>query len=134
MKTPIMQQHKVARALRTHGKKYDFYRDKRDSRNEPVLDEHFQRIPELVHSIIGIYHEQADYFVSMMQEDTAVRTETNPMILTMRHEDLKKLIPVSDYVMISDTRYDYVAVRNVNNFDLFCNISLELVDNGLGSV
>ena len=134
MKTPKMQEHKLIRAIKRYGVMYNFVRDKRDSRNEPELDAEGKRIPVLVCSIKGIFHEQGDFYVSMIQEDTAVRTEPLPMIMCMKEKVLEDLIQVSDYVVIDNCRYDFVALRNVNHFNLFVNISLELVDNGRNSL
>lgn len=125
MKAPNFERAKLKRLLGTHGVKYDFVRQPKNKFGEP--DPKAQAEP--VATIVGVYHESASYVSTTSDNSTTHRTKKQPMILCAMDKKVSQLA-VGDTVTIGNNVYKLSKVRDVENWGIYADISLEVVDNG----
>lgn len=121
MKAPLFEQAKLKRFLATHGVEYTFSRNEKDKFKE-------QNGAALVAKFVGVYHETTSTVMITGTEAAQIRSKPTPMILT-DWENAKVLLP-GDYVELNGKKYNVISVSNYQNWDIFGDISMEVVDGG----
>ena len=129
MRSARMSQHKLKRLINEAGSEYQFQRSKKDTRGEPVRDSDGNIVYEPVTPINGFYHETGTFFTAMGTDDSITRSKPQPMILTFLDEACS-LLQKDDAVFIDSKRYDVIIVRDVENFGIYADISMELFEDG----
>lgn len=121
--------YKLKRELKRSGNQYEIKRYKRNVFNEPEGD------AEIIGKLIGLYHEQSFYIQATtgntQNNTTRVRSKKMPMILCL-YEDVASLnLKIDDEIKINTKIFKVVAVNNIQEWNIICDISLEVVDNGI---
>lgn len=116
--------YKLKRELKRSGIKLSFYRYGTNKFGEKNLE------PEKIGELKCLYHEQNNNIQITGTDATRIRTEKIPMLLCL-HDDLKLLnLEVDDFVFINNKRMKMTGIVDVQEWNIICDISLELVDNG----
>lgn len=113
-----LEKYKMTRFIQRSGQNYTFSSFKKNKFNEP------EAVDSTV-AIRGVYHENHEYLVQTASDSGGVTTKLNPQIMCLT-ESTKELKP-GMVVEILGKRYELVAIRDVNNFGLVCDISLEMM-------
>lgn len=124
MKSPKFEQAKLKRAIATNGVEYEFKRPKKNSFGEVASPIEY----ETALTVVGLYHESTSYVSTTTSEATSYRSKKQPMILTFF--DSAKLLKKRDVVVIKNVKYVFNDLRDVENWGIFGDISLEVVDDG----
>ena len=117
--------YKVQRELKRSGIKYEFKRNEKNDFGEPVGE------PKMIGTIQGLYHEQNGSIQIATGDTTQVRTKKIPMILCL-YEDIASLaLQVGDVVKINAKTFKVTGVINIQEWNIICDVSLEVIDNGV---
>lgn len=114
------QVSKLKRILRTQKIKYTFNRLPLNSFGEPDKDKQPIKI-----EIQGLFHMSSSHQTRTNADSTTIATNPQPMILALY--EVAKTIKYGDCVVINNQKYKVVEVMNVNELNLFAEISLEVV-------
>lgn len=115
---------KLKRLLSTYGIEYHFERLEKNEFGEPIATGD----PVKTIDIIGVYHEQSQAVQISTSNGVRYRTEKQPFILA-EYGDASQLL-ADDGLVYNGVRYKVTGVHNVNNLDVYGDISLEVVDVG----
>ena len=117
--------YKIKRELKRSGIKYEFMRSKENDFGEPSLD------VISIGVLNGLYHEQNGSIQITTGDTTQVRSKKIPMILCL-YEDVASLnLRVGDFVKINSRTFKLTGIVNVQEWNIICDVSLEVVDNGI---
>lgn len=113
---------KIKREIETHGNCYDIYRN--------VLDEYGEATGKSVKitTIQGLFHISGSYVSRETKEGTETRTKRSPMLLCL-WEDTEE-VQNKDIVVINNQKFIIINKRNINEYNIVCDMSLEEVLNG----
>lgn len=113
--------YKIKRELLRSGKDYLFKRygvNEFGEQNETVV---YQK------TVRGLYHEQNSSIAVKTSDATQIRNKKIPMILCLYDNDNLK---INDFVIINNKTFKVTGVTNIQEWNIICDISLEVVDNG----
>lgn len=137
MKVPVMQEHKVRRAIAAAGTKYPVFRKVVDERGQPVRGADNKLQYEQVAVLKGIYHESGTFFTLLFSDAAEVKTKKQSQIVCMWKDLIVHMegkddtsVQVGDRVFVKGKAYDIDAVRDVQDWHIFADLSLELFDDG----
>lgn len=116
--------YKLKRELLRAGKTFEFKRNGLNEFGENLLD------VVNVGGLLGLYHEQNSYISTTDSEATRTRTEKTPMILCL-YEDVNKLnLKVDDFIILNNKKLVLKGIVDIQEWNIICDISLEVVDDG----
>lgn len=112
---------KMEREIKTNGFVYLVCQDKLDEYNQPTGE------AEIIKVIKALYHTSNAYKKRSTADSTTTYSEKQPMLLTT-YEEIKDLLDKQNlFIVVSKTRYNFVAFENVQEYDIIYDISLEVV-------
>lgn len=114
--------HKVVREIKTHGRTYIFNRNVLDEYNEPTGQE------QEITTVRGLFHITKGYVSQKIAEGSKTHSKGQPMLM-LTYEDSTE-IKVSDFVNINENKYIVIEKNNLQELNIVCDISLELVLDG----
>lgn len=117
--------YKLRRELKRSGIDYKFLRAVLNKFGEPS-DEY-----EEVGVIRGLYHEQNGHIQVTTGDTTQVRTKKIPTILCLYDDTTPLKLQTGDVAMINGKTYSVTGIIDVQNWNVFADISLEVFDNGI---
>lgn len=116
---------KLKREIQTHGTSFTVYKDVLDEYGQPT-EEH-----ENVCDVKGLYYTTNVYQSRSSNYGTTTRARLQPMILAM-YNDCKDIAP-GMFVFFNNKRFDIVSVNDVSQYNVVCDITLEVVDDGISN-
>ena len=114
--------YKIKREIDIHGKMHTFYRDVLNDDGEPTGE-----IKQIV-CTCGLLHVSGGYVARETSAGTETRTKREPMLL-LRWEEVEE-VQNRDFVILNNYRYNVINKRNVNEYNIVADLSLEVVLNG----
>lgn len=119
--------YKIAREIKKNGVQNVFYRNSVNEFGEPVENAETRLT---VGTLKSLYHEQSGYVQVAVADGVQYRTKKLPMLMSL-YEDIKYLnLKVGDYCVINGRKYTIINILNLYNWDILCDLSLEVFDNG----
>lgn len=118
----LREAQKIKREIEVHGKSYTFYREVLDEDGEPT------GAVEQTAVLCGLFHVSGGYVSRETYTGTEIRTKRSPMLLCLWDET--KEIRNEDFVIINGQTYKVVNKRNINEYSIVCDMSLEVVLDG----
>lgn len=118
----LREMQKIKREIETHGKLYEFFRETYDIDGEPTGE------VEQKSQACGLFHVSGGFVSRETYTGTEIRTKRSPMMLLLWEE--AKEIQNKDFVIVNGQRFNVVNKRNVNEYNIVCDLSLEVVLNG----
>lgn len=118
----LREMQKIKREIETHGKPYTVYRNILNEDGEPTGD------VEQITILCGLFHITGGYVSRETYTGTETRTSRSPMLLCLW--DDSETVKNKDFVIINDQRFNIINKRNVNEYKIVCDMSLEVVKNG----
>lgn len=118
MQVGLFLENKLRRQLAMNGRKFDF---------QQIGEDQYHQKNQIVrqYTIDGIFHESTSYIKSADKEGSRLTSKPQPMILTLKSEADK--VSKDDILLLNDVKYIVVAKHDVNNLNIACDISLEVV-------
>lgn len=121
--------YKIAREIKKSGVQNVFYRDGKNEFGEPDAN---TRVT--IGTLKSLYHEQNGYVQMSVADEVQYRTKKMPMLMAL-YEDVKVLdLQAGDYTIINSRKYKVTNVLNLYNWNILCDLSLEVLDDGNSSV
>ena len=118
---------KLRRFIARWGKPYKIQRHDLNDYGEPTIGF------SVVASIKGVYHEARHSYMEENAIDSGLHTqEIESLLLCMIDEDSNRIVS-GDYLFIGEKRYVVTKKKDVNNFGLGYDISLEYKDDATGN-
>lgn len=117
--------YKLRRELKRSGIDYKFLRAVPNKFGEPS-DEY-----EEVGVIRGLYHEQNGHIQVTTGDTTQVRTKKIPTILCLYDDTTPLKLQTGDVAVINGKTYSVTGIVDVQNWNVFADVSLEVFDNGI---
>lgn len=112
---------KTEREIKTNGFVYQICQDKVDEYNQPTGE------AETIKMIQALYHTSNAYKKRSTADSTTTYSEKQPMLLTT-YEEVKDLLDKQNlFIVVNNTRYNFVAFENVQDYNIIYDISLEVV-------
>lgn len=119
--------YKIAREIKKSGVHNVFYREQKNEFGEPAEDTETRLT---IGALNSLYHEQSGYVQVSVADGVQYRTKKLPMLMSL-YEDVKYLgLQVGDYCIIDNRKYTITNVLNLYNWNILCDLSLEVFDNG----
>lgn len=118
MKAPTFELNKIRRLIRVAGLPYTFQRDVINEFKEPTGETTSIEVK-------GIFHEITQHIAIVAEDSASVRDKNTSYILAL-YSDAKD-IQQRDFVVISGRKYYVNGVRDINNWHIAVDISLEEV-------
>lgn len=112
-----VEKHKIKREIQLHGDTYTFVRETKDDYGEPTGE------TTEVATICGLFHMSKGYVTRNISDGTKTHGTGQPMILLLWEDAIN--IQSGDAVEINGIRHRVVAKNNVQEYNLFCDISLD---------
>lgn len=112
----------VTRAIKTHGKEFEFKHYGKNDFGEPN-DEY-----TLV-TIQGLFHQTRGYITKQLSDGTIARSKPQPQILALVDDTVRTLVN-GDEVEYNNQLYKVTGVNDINNLGVAVDISLEMFDDG----
>ena len=117
--------YKVKRELKKSGVEFEFIRQGKNEFNE------FTDEKKSVGKLMGLYHEQNGHISITLGDTTQTRTKKTPMILCL-YDDVSLLnLQVGDAVILNGKTFKLTGIVNIQEWNIICDISLEVVDSGI---
>lgn len=114
--------HKVVREIATHGSEYAFNRETKDDYGEVTGEE------TEVKNITGIFHSTNTFITKNVTDGSVTIKKEQPMILTTFEDGAE--LQVDDVTIINGSRFKVTGKNNVQEKNILCDISLEVVLDG----
>lgn len=118
----INELHKVEREIRIHGKIYVFNRNVLDEYKEPTGQE------QKIATACGLFHISKQYSSKTTTEGSSVHSKGQPKLM-LKYCDCVN-VQNGDFVVINSNKYIVVEKNNLQEMNIVCDISLELVLDG----
>lgn len=118
MLNSLYLKNKVQRQINMNGQEFEFNRYEEDEYHQ-ISD-----VPTTTIKVTGIYHTSNSFVTNNASDAAVVRTKQQPMILLL-FDDANKL-KQNDKVTINNENFKVVDINNVNEFNVACEISLEI--------
>lgn len=117
------EKSKLQNQLKRSGVTYEIKRKAVNSFGEP------SDVNQVITTLKGLYHETNSYITVNIGEGSQTRKKKQPMILCLFADTA--LIRKGDYITIGGKEYKVSGVTNVQNWDIFGDVSLEVIDDGI---
>ena len=114
--------HKVVREIATHGSEYVFNRETKDDYGEATGEE------TEIKNITGIFHSTNTFITKNVTDGSVTIKKEQPMILTTFEDGAE--LQVDDVTVINGSRFKITGKNNVQEKNILCDISLEVVLDG----
>ena len=114
--------HKVVREIAAHGSKYTFNRETKDDYGESTGEE------TEVKTITGIFHSTNSFITKNITDGSVTIKKEQPMILTTFEDGAE--LQVDDVIVVNGSRFKITGKNNVQEKNILCDISLEVVLDG----
>lgn len=119
--------YKIAREIKKSGVHNVFYREQKNEFGEPAEGVETRLT---IGALNSLYHEQSGYVQIAVADGVQYRTKKLPMLMSL-YEDVKYLgLQVGDYCVIDNRKYKITNILNLYNWDILCDLSLEVFDDG----
>lgn len=123
--------YKVKREIKRSGSEFEFFRRQKNEFNEPVKDS-----GQSLGKIKCLYHEISNHVILTTKEAAQVRlNETNrgkqPALLCLYDDANSLSLLVDDYVTINEKTFIVTGIRNIQEWNIIADISLQGVDDGI---
>lgn len=115
---PNFERHKLTRFIQTHGQAYTFTGCEKNEFGEPG-----EGMAPL--EVKGVFHESHEYISQSSADASTVVSKLSSWIMCLM-EDTKKL-QKGMVVTLGGKDYQLVGFRDVQNFGVVCDLSLELI-------
>lgn len=112
------EKHKLLRFIKSQGRSYTFIGLGKNQFGEPTGKNKTVEID-------GVYHESQGYVTSTTTDGSNIKSKPSSLIMCLKEDSLSLERDMS--TTIQDKEYKIVDLRDVNNFGVACDISLELV-------
>lgn len=113
---------RIAREIQRYGKTYTVKREVLDDYKEPTGD------IEEVTIVGGLFHTEKGYQTRSVSDGTVTHSKGSPMLLCEYESTLD--IKQGDFIEINGNKYKVIAKNNIQEYNIICDISMELVLNG----
>lgn len=117
------ESYKIKRELKRSGVKYTFSRfteNKFGERSDTPIE---------VGTFIGLWHEENSYIEIYGTEGNRTRNDKLPKILCL-WDEVSGNLQVDDFIIVNGKTFKVTGITNVQEWNIVCDISLEMVDNG----
>lgn len=111
--------YRIKREIDVNGGRYNVFNVLKDKRGEYTGDTEFKS------AVSGIFHVSKGYVNTKVGESTKTVTKGQPKLLVM-FEDAKR-IGVGDLVEVNKSRYVVSDINNIQEYNVVCDLSLEVV-------
>lgn len=118
------QKQKLIREIRTNGTQVIFKRPVRNEFGEQTKERY------AIGNVKALYHEQNSNVQVITGETTQTRTKKIPMLLFPYDEFEKLKLETGDIAYFNNKRFLVTGVVNVQEFNIFADVSLEVMDYG----
>lgn len=118
----MFEQHKIKREIVTNGDSYIVYRD--------IVDKYGEATGEkvVVTMISGLFHVSKGYVTDMIDDGTHTHGKEQPMLMILFMDS--ELIRSGDMILINGRQYKIVDINNIQECNVVCDLSLEVVLGG----
>ena len=99
-----------------------------DSRNEATGE--YQELGK----IKGIFHQTQIRQSKTVKNIITHKTKQQPMLLCLYDDCVNIKIKSKDVLTINQKKYKIIGISNVNEIDVACEVTLELIDDGTSRV
>lgn len=120
------EMYKLKRLLKRNGNEYEIIRAGTNPFGEP--DTSYQ---ETIGVINGLYHEESVDIQVVTGDTTQVRTKKSPMILCTYEDAAYVDLKINDLIVINEKTFKIVGFKNIQEWNLLADISLEVLDDGV---
>ena len=114
--------YKVQREIKMHGDTFSFYRETLDDYGESTGHETFVKM------VSGLFHTSKGYISQSILDATDIHTKGQPKLLTTYEE--QEEIQNGDYFVLNNNKYKVIEKNNIQEYNIVCDISLELMLDG----
>lgn len=115
---PNFEKHKLLRFIKSQGMVYSFNGFEKNQFGEPTGETKTVEIK-------GVYHESQGYVTNTTTDGSNIKSKPSSLIMCLKEDSI--LLERDMSTTIQDKEYRIVDLRDVNNFGVACDISLELV-------
>ena len=114
--------NKVKREIKTHGRSYEVKRTILNNYGEDTDEQ--QSITE----VQGLFHTQKGYITVSVSDGSKTHSKGQPKLMVAYDDSV--LIKNGDTIQINENTYKIIEKNNIQEFNIVCDISMELVLNG----
>lgn len=115
---PNFERHKLIRFIKSQGQTYTFTAPGTNQFGEPTGSSRSVEIS-------GVYHETQGYVFNSATDGSNIKTKPESLIMCLIEDSVGLTRGME--VVIQNKSYKIVDLRDVNNFGVACDISLEVV-------
>lgn len=114
--------NKVKREIKTHGRSYEVKRTILNKYGEDTDEQ--QSITE----VQGLLHTEKGYITKSVSDGSKTHSKGQPKLMVAYDDSV--LIKNGDTIQINENIYKVIEKNNIQEFNIVCDISMELVLNG----
>lgn len=114
--------NKVKREIKTHGRSYEVKRTILNNYGEDTDEQ--QSITE----VQGLFHTQKGYITKSVSDGSKTHSKGQSKLMVAYDDSV--LIKNGDTIQINENTYKIIEKNNIQEFNIVCDISMELVLNG----
>lgn len=114
--------NKVKREIKTHGRSYEV---KRTILNNYGEDTDEQRS---ITEVQGLFHTEKGYITKSVSDGSKTHSKGQQKLMVAYDDSV--LIKNGDMIQINENTYKIIEKNNIQEFNIVCDISMELVLNG----
>ena len=114
--------NKVKREIKTHGRSYEVKRTILNNYGEDTDEQ--QSITE----VQGLLHTEKGYITKSVSDGYKTHSKGQPKLMVAYDDSV--LIKNGDTIQINENIYKVIEKNNIQEFNIVCDISMELVLNG----
>lgn len=114
--------NKVKREIKTHGRSYEVKRTILNNYGEDTDEQ--QSITE----IQGLFHTEKRYITKSISDGSKTHSKGQPKLMVAYDDSV--LIKNGDTIQINENTYKVIEKNNIQEFNIICDMSMELVLNG----
>ena len=114
--------NKVKREIKTHGRSYEVKRTLLNNYGEDTDEQ--QSITE----VQGLFHTEKGYITKSISDGSKTHSKGQPKLMVAYDDSV--LIKNEDTIQINENTYKIIEKNNIQEFNIICDMSMELVLNG----
>lgn len=114
--------NKVKREIKTHGRSYAVKRIVLNKYGEDTDEQ------EEITEIQGLFHTEKGYITKSISDGSKTHSKGQPKLMVAYDDSV--LIKNDDTIQINENTYKVIEKNNIQEFNIVCDISMELVLNG----
>lgn len=114
--------NKVKREIKTHGRSYEVKGTILNNYGEDTDEQ--QSITE----VQGLFHIEKGYITKSVSDGSKTHSKGQPKLMVAYDDSV--LIKNGDMIQINENTYKIVEKNNIQEFNIVCDISMELMLNG----